>query len=257
MSLFRLSRLVATALAAIAFSASAWAADVTMFAAASLSSSLPEIAAAYQKQTGHTVVFSFAASSVLARQIENSPGADVFMSADSDWMDYLDNRGLVQHDTRKTLLTTHLVLIAPAASTTTLKIAPHFDLLGALKGGRLAIADPDSVPAGKYAKSSLTSLGVWGVVVDHLASAESVRVALAYVARGETPLGIVYKTDALVEPKVKIIDSFPDKSHAPIVYPAALTKDAKPVAKEFLDFLNGPQARAIFVKYGFDLYGSK
>ncbi len=247
------TRFAAATLMAVAVSAGAWAADVTMFAAASLSSALPEIAAAYQKQTGHTVAFSFAASSVLARQIENSPGADVFMSADSDWMDYLDNRNLVQRATRKTLLTTHLVLIAPAASGVALKIAPHFDILGALQGGRLAVADPASVPAGKYAKASLTALGVWSAVVDHLASAESVRVALAYVARGETPLGIVYKTDALVEPKVKIVDTFPDSSHAPIVYPAALTKDAKPVAKEFLDFLSGPQARAVFVKFGFDL----
>jgi len=126
-----------------------------------------------------------------------------------------------------------------------------------LKGGRLAIADPDSVPAGKYGKSSLVSLGVWNTAVDHMANAESVRVALAYVARGETPLGIVYKTDALVEPKVKIIDTFPDNTHAPIVYPAALTKDAKPAAKEFLDFLSGPKAQAIFVKYGFELTGGK
>jgi molybdate transport system substrate-binding protein len=254
---FGLSRFVAAAVTAIAVSAGAWAADVTMFAAASLSSALPEIAAAYQKQTGHTVAFSFAASSVLARQIENSPGTDIFMSADADWMDYLDNRSLVQHATRKTLLTTHLVLIAPAASTIALKIAPHFDIVGALKGGRIAIADPASVPAGKYAKSSLTTLGVWNAVVDHIAGAESVRVALAYVARGETPLGVVYKTDALIEPKVKIIDTFPDQSHAPIVYPAALTKDAKPIAKEFFDFLDGPQAHAVFVKYGFDLAATK
>lgn len=255
--MLRLSRLIAAAVTAIAVTAGAFAADVTMFAAASLSTALPEIAAAYKKSTGHSVQFSFAASSVLARQIENSPGADIFMSADADWMDYLDNRSLVQHATRKTLLSTQLVLIAPASAQVTLKIAPHFDLLGALKGGRLAIADPDSVPAGKYGKSSLVSLGVWNSVIDHTANAESVRVALAYVARGETPLGIVYKTDALVEPKVKIVDTFPDKSHAAIVYPAALTKDAKPLAKEFLSYLSGPEARAIFVKYGFEIAGGK
>lgn len=253
----RIFRSLAVALAVLFLPVTANAADLTMFAAASLSSALPEIAAAYQKQTGHTVAFSFAASSVLARQIENSPGADIFMSADTDWMDYLDNRGLVQHATRNNLLSTHLVLIAPADSKLSLKIASHFDILGALKGGRIAIADPDSVPAGKYAKSSLTSLGVWNTVVDHMAGAESVRVALAYVARGETPLGIVYKTDALIEPKVKIVDSFPDSSHAPILYPAALTKDAKSAAKEFLDFLSGPQARAVFVKFGFELAGTK
>lgn len=257
MGLHRIIRLMAAVSIALAVSAGAWAADFTFFAAASLSNALPEIAAAYKAQSGKSVQFSFAASSVLARQIENSPGADLFMSADSDWMDYLDSRGLVQHATRKTLLTTKLVLIAPTTSTTTLKIAPHFDILGALKGGRLAIADPESVPAGKYGKTSLVSLGVWNAVVDHTANAESVRVALAYVARGEAPLGIVYRTDALIDPKVKIIDTFPDKTHAPIVYPAALTKDAKPGAKEFLDFLSSPAAKAIFVKYGFDLAGSK
>ena len=257
MRLPRALRFFAAAVLAVAVSAGAWAADVTFFAAASLSSALPEIAAAYKHDTGKTVTFSFAASSVLARQIEASPGADIFMSADTDWMDYLDNRGLVDHATRKTLLATHLVLIAPAGSSIALKIAPHVDILGALKGGRLAVADPDSVPAGKYAKSALTSLGVWNGVVDHLAQAENVRVALAYVARGETPLGIVYTTDALAEPKVKIVDTFPDKTHAPIVYPAALTKEAKPEAKAFLDYLSGPQARAIFVKYGFEFRGGK
>jgi molybdate transport system substrate-binding protein len=237
--------------------AGAQAADLTVFAAASLSTALPEIASAYQRETGKTVKFSFAASSILARQIEASPGADLFISADTDWMDYLDNRGLVHHATRKNLLATHLVLIAPVSSPVALKIAPHFDILGALKGGRLAVADPDSVPAGKYAKSALTSLGVWNSVVDHLAQAENVRVALAYVARGETPLGIVYTTDALADARVKIVDTFPDKTHAPIVYPAALTKDAGPGAKEFLDYLSGPQARAIFTKYGFEFRGGK
>jgi molybdate transport system substrate-binding protein len=257
MALARLRRLLLAIFMMAAFGNAACAADVTMFAAASLSSVMPEIAAAYQKQTGQTVTFSFAASSVLARQIENSPGADIFMSADSDWMDYLDSRGLVQHTTRKSLLATHLVLIAPAGSAPSLKIAPHFDILGALKGGRLAVADPNSVPAGKYAKSALTSLGVWNAVADHLAQAENVRVALAYVARGETPLGIVYTTDALAEPKVRIVDTFPDKSHAAILYPAALTKDAKPTAKAFLDYLSGPEARALFAKYGFEVLGDK
>lgn len=255
MRLLHFRRLVIAALAGLIATTAAMAADVTFFAAASLSNALPEIAAAYKQQTGKTVTFSFAASSVLARQIEASPGADLYMSADSDWMDYLDSRGLVNHASRKTLLGTHLVLIAPAGAAVSLKIAPYFDLAGALKGGRLAVADPDSVPAGKYAKSSLTSLGVWNTVADRTANAESVRVALAYVARGEAPLGIVYTTDAMIEPKVKIVDTFPDKTHAPIVYPAALTKDAKPGAKEFLDFLSSAPARAIFVKYGFEVKG--
>jgi molybdate transport system substrate-binding protein len=251
------SRLLAAVLVAFATTASAWAADMTFFAAASLSNALPEVAAVYKQRTGTTIKFSFAASSVLARQIEASPGVDLFMSADADWMDYLDNRGLIDHATRRTLLTTHLVLIAPATSPVALKIAPHFDLVAALNSGRLAIADPDSVPAGKYAKSSLMSLGVWNAVVDRTANAESVRVALAYVARGETPLGIVYATDAGIEPKVKIVGTFPDKTHAPIVYPAAATKEAKPGAKAFLDFLSGPQAHTIFAKYGFEFSGAK
>jgi molybdate transport system substrate-binding protein len=251
----RLATFVTATLTAIVVCGGAFAADVTMFAAASLSSALPEIAAAYQKKTGKTVTFSFAASSVLARQIEASPGADVFMSADADWMDYLDRKGLIQPASRKTLLTTHLVLIAPTAAAVSLKIAPNFDLASALKGGRLAVADPASVPAGKYAKASLIALGVWNSVEGKLASAENVRVALAYVARREASLGIVYTTDAQAEPKVKIVGTFPDKTHPPIVYPVALTKDARPGAKAFLAFLEGVQARAIFVKYGFDVSG--
>jgi molybdate transport system substrate-binding protein len=224
---------------------------VTVFAAASLTDALGATGKAYEAKTGKHVVFSFAASSVLARQIESSAGADVFMSADSDWMDYLDNKGLIAHATRLDLLGNHLVLIAPADLAIKVKIAPHFDLAGALGNARLSVADPASVPAGKYARSALTALGVWDSVAMHLAPAENVRVALAYVARGEAPLGIVYTTDALSEPKVRIVDTFPESSHAPIVYPAALTKDAKPGARAFLDFLSGPEARAIFVKDGF------
>jgi molybdate transport system substrate-binding protein len=231
----------------------AQAADVTVFAAASLSDALKDVGAAYQKKTGHTAVFSFAASSALAKQIEAASYADMFISADLDWMDYLDNRGLIAHDTRHNLLGNKLVLIAPSDSKAAIKIAPHFDILGALNGGRLAVADPDSVPAGKYARSALTYLGVWNAVVDHLAQAENVRVALAYVARGETPLGIVYTTDAMSEPKVRIVDTFPENTHAPILYPVALTKEAKPAAREFLDFLSGPEAQAIFVKDGFEV----
>jgi molybdate transport system substrate-binding protein len=229
------------------------AADVTVFAAASLTDALKEAGAAYQKKTGHTAAFSFAASSVLAKQIEAASYADMFMSADLDWMDYLDNRGLIAHDTRHNLLGNKLVLIAPSDSKVALKIVPHFDVMGALNGGRLAIADPDTVPAGKYARSALTTLGVWNALVNHLAQAENVRVALAYVDRGETPLGIVYSTDAMADPKVRVVDTFPENTHAPILYPVALTKDAKPVAKEFLDFLSGPEARAIFAKDGFDV----
>ena len=250
-------RFIALAAIALSLATVARAADVTIFAAASLNDALTEIGKSYQQKTGHTAAFSFAASSVLARQIENSKGADVFMSADSDWMDYLDNRGLIAHETRRDLVGNHLVLIAPAGSGTNIAIVPHFDLAGALHGGRLAIADPDSVPAGKYGKSALTSLGVWNTVVDRLAQAENVRVALAYVARGEAPLGIVYTTDAMAEPKVKIVGTFPDNSHAPIVYPVAATKDAGPLAKEFIDYLSSPEARTVFQKDGFVILGGR
>jgi molybdate transport system substrate-binding protein len=234
----------------------AQAGSVTVFAAASLGDALGDVGKAYKAKTGNDVVFSFAASSALARQIEASGGADIFMSADTDWMDYLDSRGLIAHASRKNLLGNSLVLIAPADANVSLAIGPHFDLLGALNGGRLSIADPDSVPAGKYARTALSALGVWNGVVNHLVQAENVRVALAYVARGEAPLGIVYSTDAMSEKRVHIVATFPENTHAPIVYPAALTKDANPNARAFLDYLSGPEARAIFVKDGFVILGA-
>jgi len=229
----------------------ALAADVTVFGAASLADALKEIAADYQKQSGKQVAVSPAASSVLARQIEASGGADVFISADLDWMDYLDNKNLIQHDTRENLLGNKLVLVAGKNVSTNITIAPHFDLLGALKGGRLAMADPDSVPAGKYGRTALISLGAWNGVVNHVVNAENVRVALAYVARGEAPLGIVYETDAKADSNVKIVGVFPESSHQPILYPAALVKDAKPEARTFLAYLASPAARAVFEKDGF------
>jgi molybdate transport system substrate-binding protein len=247
--------LAAAALALLPIAAQAG--SLTVFAAASLTDALNDVGKAYKAKTGNDVVFSFAASSVLAKQIEASGGADAFLSADSDWMNYLDNKGFIQHGTRKDLLGNHLVLIAPANQAAPIAIVPHFDLAGALKGGRLSIADPDSVPAGKYARTALTTLGVWNGVVNHLVQAENVRVALAYVSRGEAPLGIVYTTDALSDKKVRIVGTFPDNSHTPIVYPAALTNDAKPEAKAFLDFLSGPEAGAIFEKDGFIVPGSK
>jgi molybdate transport system substrate-binding protein len=229
----------------------AFAADVTVFGAASLSDALKEIAANYEKQSGKQVAVSLAASSVLARQIEASGGADVFISADLDWMDYLDNKNLIQHDTRENLLGNKLVLVAGKDVSTNITIAPHFDLLGALKGGRLAMADPDSVPAGKYGRTALISLGAWNGVVNHVVNAENVRVALAYVARGEAPLGIVYETDAKADSNVKVVGVFPENSHQPILYPAALIKDAKPEARTFLAYLASPAARAVFEKDGF------
>jgi molybdate transport system substrate-binding protein len=234
----------------------ALAADITVFAAASLSDALKEIAADYQRQSGKSVAVSFAASSALARQIEASSGADIFISADLDWMDYLDKKGLITPASRENLLRNRLVLIAPKnAVTPPITIAPHFDLMAMLKSGRLAIANPDTVPAGRYGKAALTALGVWDKVAGHLANAEDVRVALAYVARGEAPLGIVYETDARAEPKVKIVGIFPENSHQPILYPVALTRDAKPDAQAFLAYLSSSQARTVFEKDGFTVLG--
>jgi molybdate transport system substrate-binding protein len=222
-----------------------------VFAAASLKNALDDVIAAYAASGGGKVIASYAGSSVLARQIEAGARADIFISADNDWMDYVAQRGLVNAASREELLGNKLVLIAPASSSVTLGIAPGFPLVQALGGGRLAIADPDSVPAGKYGRAALTSLGVWNAVVDHMAIAENVRVALAYVARGETPLGVVYETDALQEPKVRIVGTFPEDSHLPIVYPAALTGRATSEAAKFFKFLTGAEAQAAFRKAGF------
>jgi molybdate transport system substrate-binding protein len=227
------------------------AADITVFAAASLTNVLQKAADNYKTKSGKSVALSFAASSVLAKQIEASGGADMFVSADEDWMNYLDGKGLVQKSTRKDIVGNHLVLISPAGLDINVKVAPHFDLAKIVGNGKLAIADPSSVPAGKYAKASLTALGAWDSLQGHLAPAENVRVALSYVARGEAPLGIVYTTDAIAEPRVKIVGQFPDDSHAPILYPIALTKDAKPEAQAFLDYLKGADASAVFSKAGF------
>lgn len=226
---------------------------VTVFAAASLTNALTSVGDAYKAQTGTEVAFSFAGSSVLAKQIDASGGADIFVSADTGWMDYLETRGRIEAASRENLLGNHLVLIAPKDQPVQVAIAPGFALLKALDGGRLAVADTDTVPAGRYAREALTALGVWDAISAHLASAENVRVALAYVARGEAPLGIVYRTDALIEPAVTIVGTFPDSSDAPIVYPAALIKGARPGAAKFLTFLRSDRARAVFEKAGFSL----
>lgn len=224
-----------------------------VFAASSLTDVLGQIAKDYEADTGKKVTFSFAASSVLARQIEAGSPAAMFISADMDWMDYVSDKGLIKSDTRKILVGNELVLIAPANTITTIAIGPDFPLLDALGGGRLAIGDPESVPAGKYARAALTSLHVWGSLVDHLALAENVRVALAYVARGEAPYGIVYATDATSQKKVRIVGTFPSDTHLPIVYPVALTKTASADAAVFEDYLSGDKAKARFAAAGFTL----
>lgn len=229
------------------------AAPVTVFAAASLTDSLKAVADAYKAKTGTTITLSFGASSTLARQIEQGAQADIFMSADTDWMDYLQKGGHIADATRKDLLGNELVLVTASDAKPAPAIAPHFDLAGALGNGKLALADPASVPAGKYGKAALSALGVWDSVAAKLAPAENVRVALEYVARGEAPYGIVYATDAKVAPGVRVAGVFPENTHPPIVYPVALTRHASPAARAFLDFLKGPQAKAIFEKAGFSV----
>lgn len=225
-------------------------AGITVFAAASLTDSLKQVADAYKAQKSISVTLSFGASSTLARQIDQGAPADIFISADIEWMDFLQKNGRIADDTRKDLLGNQLVLVAANGQNSAPKIAPNFDLAGALGDGKLAMADPNSVPAGKYGKAALTALGVWNSVAPKVVQAENVRVALEYVARGEAPFGIVYATDAKVAP-VKVVGIFPENTHPPIIYPAALTKGAVPAAKDFLTFLSSAQARAIFEKAGF------
>jgi molybdate transport system substrate-binding protein len=224
---------------------------LTVFAAASLTDALKEVSDAYTKSTGIAVRLSFAASSALARQIEAGARADVFFSADTEWVDYLQQRSLVDPWTRRNVVGNRLVLIAPTDSKLNLKIGAHFPLAATLGRSRLATGDPDSVPVGRYARSALTSLGVWAEVADRVVRADNVRVALAYVARGEAQLGIVYETDALLEKNVRIVDAFPASSHTPILYPIVSTKNASAAAKKYAEFVSGAEAAAIFKKYGF------
>jgi molybdate transport system substrate-binding protein len=224
---------------------------ITVFAAASLTNVLQELGDGFTKETSIPVRFSFAASSALARQIENGSPADIFFSADLEWMDYLQTRNLIQRDTRRDVLGNRLVLIAPADSKIKLTIEPHFPLAAALGKGRLASGDPDSVPVGRYAREALTTLGVWNDVADRMVRADSVRSALAFVDRGEAPLGIVYETDALIDKSVRVVDVFPANSHLPIVYPIALTNAAKPDAARFAAYIRGPAGNVAFKAYGF------
>jgi molybdate transport system substrate-binding protein len=222
-----------------------------VFAAASLTDASREIGRAYTQQSGEPVEFSFAASSTLARQIEAGAPAGVFVSADAKWMDALQERHAIDPRTRRIVATNRLALIAPAASRVELSIAPHCPLAMALGGGRLAIGEPSSVPAGIYARAALVSLGLWASVADRLLPAEDVRAALEYVAHDEAPLGIVYRTDALIEPRVRIVALFPPQSHPPVVYPAAAVAGSGAGAARFVEFLAGPAAQGILHKYGF------
>jgi molybdate transport system substrate-binding protein len=250
-----MAAVIVATMALIAASATPLRADnqdgVLVFAAASLTDALASVEKSYEADTGHKIVLSFAGSSTLARQIAAGSPAQMFLSADEDWMDYLAKADVLKSDTRSDLLGNRLVLVAPESSKATLTIAKDFPLAAALDGGRLAVADPTSVPAGKYARAALTSLGVWSSVEGHLAVAQNVRVALAFVARGETPFGIVYETDAMTQPDVRIVDAFPAGTHASITYPVALTKSATPAAAAFLAYLKSDAATVIFKKAGF------
>jgi molybdate transport system substrate-binding protein len=224
----------------------------TVFAAASMKNALDDVNAAFAKATGVKVVASYAASSALMRQIEQGAPADVFVSADLEWMDYGAQKKIIKDDTRVNLLGNKLVLIAPKDSKLPdVAIAAGFDLAKLAGDGRIATGDVRSVPVGKYAKQALEKLGPWAAAEPKIAMTENVRAALTLVARGEAPLGIVYETDAKVEPGVKILGTFPESSHTPIVYPVAATLTANPDAGPYLNFLRSQQAKAVFERYGF------
>jgi molybdate transport system substrate-binding protein len=227
--------------------------NITVFAAASLKNALDDANAAFTKASGVKVVTSYAASSALAKQIEQGAPADVFISADLKWMDYLAGKKLIKPQSRVDLLGNRLVLIAPADSKLgTVKIENGFDIAKLAADGRIAVADTKAVPAGLYAKAALEKLGAWAAAEPKLAQAENVRATLAFVARGETPIGIVYETDARIEPKVKIVGMFPDGSYPPVTYPVAETTSSKDAnVGKYLSFLRTQAAKTIFDKYGF------
>jgi molybdate transport system substrate-binding protein len=226
--------------------------DVVVFAAASLKNALDDIKTQYERDTGKHVTISYAASSTLAKQIEAAAPADIFISADLDWMDYLAERKLIKPGSRVNLLGNSIVLIAPMTSTASITIGPNFPLASLLGSGRLAMADPNSVPAGKYGKAALEKLDIWPAVADRIAPAENVRAALLLVSRGECPLGIVYRTDAAADPGVKVIATFPPDTHPPIIYPMALVASStNPDAEAFATNLRSPSAARLFEKQGF------
>ncbi len=236
----------------VAASGQSPAADITVFAAASLKEALDANLKAFSADTRHQVRVSYAGSNALARQIEHGAPADLFISADLEWMEYVEARKLLAPGTRRNLVGNRLVLVAPAASPIKLAIVPNFALVATLGNGRLALANPDSVPAGKYARAALMQLGVWPAVEKALTRSENVRASLTLVARGEAPLGIVYATDAAAEPRVRVVDTFADSLHPPIVYPAALLAGRQnPATQALLDYLRSAAARAVWVSFGF------
>ncbi len=226
---------------------------LVVFAAASLKNALDAIAADWRASDGTEVKVSYAASSALAKQIAGGAPADLFISADIPWMDDVGGKGMIAPGTRRNLLGNTLVMVAgPDWKGEAITISAGFPLGDLLESGRLAVADTSAVPAGKYAKAALQSLGVWPSVEGKLAQAENVRAALALVARGEAPLGIVYGSDARAEAKVRVVGVFPEGSHPPVIYPAAvLSESSHPKARDFLDYLGGTSAKARFEAEGF------
>ena len=225
---------------------------LTVFAAASMKNALDDIDAAFAAKTGVKVNASYAASSTLAKQIEQGAPADIFVSADTDWMDYAVGKKTINEPTRVNLLGNSIVLIAPKDSKVgNVTIEPGLDLATLAGDGRIATGDVKAVPVGKYARAALEKLGAWAAAEPKFAMADSVRAALTLVARGEAVLGIVYSTDAKVEPGVKIVGTFPADSHPPIIYPVAATTTAKAEAKDYLDYLHSSAAKAVLEKYGF------
>jgi len=255
-------RTFTSALAAAAFVLSAVAAasqaaaegkDVVILAAASLKNALDEASTAWTRQTGRATRISYASSAALARQVEGGIPADIFISADVPWMDYVAERKLIKPASRFDFLGNQIVLIAAKASRIDLKIDKGFNLRGALgNDGRLAMGSVEAVPAGKYGKAALEHLGVWPSVSDRVAQAENVRMALTLVSRGEAPLGIVYTTDAASDPAVRVVGTFPPDSHPAIIYPMALlSSSTNPDAQAFVDYLKTPAAKPFFEKQGF------
>ncbi|MEE4119894.1 MAG: molybdate ABC transporter substrate-binding protein [Paracoccaceae bacterium] len=241
---------------AVAAPVLAGADGITVFAAASMTTAMAEIEERFEATTGHDLIVSLAGSSALARQIQQGAPADIFISANPGWMDTLEEDGLVDEGTRFDLLNNALVLIAADAGAAPVEIGPDMDLVGLLGDGRLAMALVDAVPAGIYGKAALESLGLWEGVEAQVAQADNVRAALAFVATGEAPYGIVYATDAVAEDDVTIVGTFPAETHPPIVYPAAALAESDTTRRQtFLDFLRGPEAREAFERQGFVVVG--
>ncbi len=228
---------------------------VLVFAAASLKTALDEIASSFESQTGQSVTVSYAASSVLARQIQQGAPAQVFISANADWMDVLQDQRLIDAGSRVNLVGNGLVLIGGPDAVEIGVMGPETDLGSALGGGHLAMALVDAVPAGIYGKAALQNLGEWGRVEHRVAQADNVRAALALVAAGAAPLGVVYRSDALAEDRVKTVATFSPDLHPPIIYPAAVVEPGSPKAQAFLAYLQSDAAQAVFLEQGFTLPG--